>query len=894
MRPGRVRTAAPAAAGVFKRRAIALLGLLAVVAAGLVATGSVVAQAGETAGVTTAAYGNLRDDWDPNEPALSPSAVASASFGQIFSTKLKGAIYAQPLVYGGNVIVTTEDADAYAINATTGKIVWERSFGTPFKAATIGCSDLKPDLGSTSTPVIDPSTGILYMTTRLDEGGKRLSNAHWKLQAISTATGEEEPGYPVSITGTPSNTPGVPFNESYSQQRPGLLLLNGVVYIAFASDCDITPYRGIVVGVSTSKHEITTMWSDEAGVGTGEDSQAGIWQSGGGLVSDIPGRIILTTGNGISPQPAPSGKPPETLSESVLGLTVEPSGQLTPTQFFAPSDAPSLDENDEDLGSGGPIALPTEYFGTKAIPHLVVQVGKDGRIFLIDADDMGGYRQGPGESDAVLQTLGPFDGVWGHPAAYGGQGGWVYVLESAGGGYLRALSYGLGGKGEPALASAGTSSQSFGYTSGSPLVTSNGTAAGSAVVWVVYSSGPSGARGQLRAYAATPTAGNLPLLWSARIGSASKFSVPTAYEGRVYVGTRAGELIAFGPSSDAPVQAAPVELGSVPVGESQTQTLSVSATRDLSFTGPVTATGERSVSALESGVGAQAVSPKLRTAGPSKIPPPGTAAISSGVITVQQPRLGTAIAAGTTVHLRVTFRPNHAGPVLGTIAIRTSAGTRTVTLSGYGTKPGLELSAQPLSFGEIRTNAGGKAQSLTFSNSWDRPETLTGLRLPGAPYKISGLPRVGTILAPRQAITLSVLFDPSRAGDYRSSLEIATNHGSVVLPATGDAVTGAPRLAVSATHIDVGSVPVGQSKSVTFYVRDTGTVPLTISRAIAPIGEFTATVPLPEGIVIQSGLFAAVTVKFHPTARGPASGTYVLNGNDERGYVRVRFTGTGT
>lgn len=876
----------------FRRRAIALLGTLAAVAAGLVATGSVVAQAGET-GVTTAAYGNLRDGWDANEPALSPSAVASASFGELFSTKLKGSIYAQPLVYGGDVIVTTEEANAYAINAASGRIVWERSFGKPFKASTIGCSDLKPNIGSTSTPVIDPSTGIVYLTTRLQEG-RGIGNAHWKLQAISAATGEEEPGYPVSITGTPGNTPGVPFNESYSAQRPGLLLLNGVVYMAFASDCDITPYRGIVVGVSTATHAITTMWSDEAGVGTGEDSQAGIWQSGGGLVSDIPGRIILTTGNGVSPQPAASGKPPETLSESVVGLTVEPTGQLTPTQFFAPSDAPALDEDDEDLGSGGPIALPAEYFGTRAIPHLVVQVGKDGRIFLIDADDMGGYRQGPGESDAVLQTLGPFDGVWGHPAAYGGQGGWVYVLESAGGGYLRALSYGLNGGGEPALASAGTSSESFGYTSGSPLVTSDGTAAGSAVVWVVYTNGPTGSRGQLRAYAAMPTGGNLPLLGSWRIGSASKFSVPTAYEGRVYVGTRAGDLVAFGSSSDAPVQAAPVELGSVAVGASETRTLSVSATRDLRFTGPVTVSGERSVSALEAGAGAQTANPKLETAGPSKIPPPGTAAISTGVIGVQQPSLGTAIAAGATTRLRVTFRPDHAGPFVGVVSIRTSAGTRTVTLSGYGTKPGLELSAQPLAFGKVRTDAGGKAQSLTFSNSWDRPETLTGLRLPGAPYRVSGLPKVGAVLAPRQAITVSMLFDPSRAGYYRSSLGIATNHGSVVLPATGHAVRGAPRLAVSATHIDVGSVPVGQSKNVTFYVRDTGTVPLTITRAIAPIGEFTAAVPLPEGIVIESGLFAAVTVTFHPTARGPASGTYILNGNDDRGYVRVRFSGAGT
>ncbi len=865
---------------------VAALALVAVV------SGSFAAQAGATAAVTTAGYGNLRDNWDPDEPALSPTAVQSASFGELFATKLKGAIYAQPLVYGGDVIVTTEQANAYAVNAATGKVVWERSFGAPFKSSTIGCSDLKPDLGSTSTPVIDPNSGVIYMTTRLQEGGHGLSHAHWKLQAISAANGEEEPGYPVAIAGTPGNTPGVPFNESYSQQRPALLLLNGVVYIAFASDCDITPYRGIVVGVNTSTRELT-MWSDEAGVGTGEDSQAGIWQSGGGLVSDIPGRIILTTGNGVSPQPARASEPPATLSESVVGLTVEPGDQLKPTQFFAPSNAPELDENDEDLGSGGPAALPTEYFGTKSIPHLVVQVGKDGRIFLINADNMGGYRQGPQEGDAVLQTVGPFTGVWGHPAVYGGQGGWVFVLESAGGGDLQALSYGLTGKGEPALSAVATSAESFGYTSGSPLVTSSGTAAGSAIVWAETAKGPSGSGGLLRAYAATPVGGELPLLWSAKIGTASKFAVPTADEGRVYVGTRKGELIAFGTSSGAPLQAAPVELGSVPVGGDGEAALSLSANRTVTVTGPVTATGERSVSALEAAAEAHTVDPKLKTAGPANVPASGMTAISSGVISVQQPQLGSAITAGATLHLRVRFRPDHAGPVVGTIVIRTSAGPRAVTLTGYATKPGLLLSAQPLAFSQVRTHAGGKSLSLRFVNSWDRPETLTGYRLPSGPYTVSGLPGTGTVLAPLHAITISVRFDPRLAGSYRSVLKIATNHGSVSLPVSGTALTGSPRLVVSASRIDVGRVRVGQSRSVTLLVRDAGNVPLTITRAIAPLGAFSAPVPLPEGIVIDRGENAAVTVTFRPTTRGPASGTYILNGNDNRGYVRVTFTGTG-
>ena len=107
--------------------------------------------------VTTAAYSNLRTGWDASEPGLSPSVVQSASFGRLFDTKLSGAVYGQPLVVRGTVIVTTEDADAYGVNATTGAIEWQRSFGSPFKARTIGCGDLTPDLGSTSTPVVDPA-----------------------------------------------------------------------------------------------------------------------------------------------------------------------------------------------------------------------------------------------------------------------------------------------------------------------------------------------------------------------------------------------------------------------------------------------------------------------------------------------------------------------------------------------------------------------------------------------------------------------------------------------------------------------------------------------------------------------------------------------------------------
>lgn len=161
--------------------ALAALAMLAVVVPSALA-----------ANVTTAAYNNLRDGWDPSEAGLGPATVQSASFGKLFSAKLEGAIYAQPLAYEGRLILTTEKANAYALDPATGTVLWKRAFGKPFKAGTIGCSDLKPDLGSTSTPVIDSATGTVYLTTRL-QIGKGIAGSRWYLQALSAATGEERP-----------------------------------------------------------------------------------------------------------------------------------------------------------------------------------------------------------------------------------------------------------------------------------------------------------------------------------------------------------------------------------------------------------------------------------------------------------------------------------------------------------------------------------------------------------------------------------------------------------------------------------------------------------------------------------------------------------------------------
>jgi hypothetical protein len=441
---------------------------------------TVLALAGISAGgiaiadVGTIGRDTLRTGWDSNETALSPSSVSSANFGKLFSTAVDGQVYAQPLVVNGTVIAATENNAVYGLDSVTGATKWQRSLGPAWPASTVSCGDLTPNIGITSTPVFDAATNSVFLLAKTNDGATPQL-PHWYMHSLDQATGAERAGFPVLISGAPTNDPTRPFNAMTAMQRPGLLLMDGVVYAGFASHCDYTPFVGYVIGVSTSGRQ-TTMWATESG---NANAEGGIWQSGGGLVSDGPGRILFATGNGISPQAGPGNTPPSTLAESVVRLQVGSDGNLSPKDFFSPAANLKLDQNDVDLGSGAPIAIPDGY-GTPQHPHLLVQVGKDGHVYLLDRDNLGGMGQGPDGTDAVLDAAGPYNGVWGRPAFLGtSDGGYLYTVENRG--YLRAFKLVPSSTGEVRLASVGTSAGIFGYSSGVPAVTSSGTDASSAL-----------------------------------------------------------------------------------------------------------------------------------------------------------------------------------------------------------------------------------------------------------------------------------------------------------------------------------------------------------------------------------------------------------------------------
>ena len=212
---------------------------------------------------------------------------------------MNGSVYGQPLLDDGQILVNTENNYSYGLNPVTGAILWSRHYGTPALASQLGCADLAPNMGITSTPVVDQATDIEYLVDNEYVSGSSGPQAYYMHALNLDAHGAEEPGFPVEIKGTATNDPQETFNATYEIQRPGLLLLGGVVYAGFAGHCDFPPYQGYIAGVSEAG-KLTTLWSDETqSVVSGTTPQGGgIWQSGGGLVSDGPGTILITTGNG--------------------------------------------------------------------------------------------------------------------------------------------------------------------------------------------------------------------------------------------------------------------------------------------------------------------------------------------------------------------------------------------------------------------------------------------------------------------------------------------------------------------------------------------------------------------------------------------------------------------
>jgi hypothetical protein len=823
-----------------------------------------VAPAPAKADVLTAGGDGLRTGWYADQQGLGPSSVSAADFGQLFSTVVNGQVYAQPLVSQGTVFVATETNDIYGLDPANGSVKWTRNLGVPWKSADLNCGDLGPNVGITGTPVIDPATNTAYFFKKTYASGT-TGPAAWFVHAVDVATGVERSGFPVAITGNASNAPTTQFGATNQMQRPGLALMNGVVYAGFGGHCDVAPYQGWVVGVSTLG-AITTLWTTEDH--TAGQEGAGIWQSGGGLVNDKPGSLVLATGNGDTlAAPTPGSTPPATgWGESVIRLNVQPNGSLAVADFFTPYDALQLNGFDGDLGSGAPVALPPTSFGTPTIPRLLVEVGKEGYVYLLNADDMGGYKQGSGGGDAVVNRVGPDGGVWAKPTPWGGDGGYVYVPTASPGpaafgssGFMHAYKYGLDGTGKPTLSLAGSSADGFGFGSGSAVVTSDGTSSGSAVVWTLWTPNPNSTAGQLRAYDPVPVNGTLQLRRSFPVGAVTKFSVPSASGNRLYVGTRDGHVLGFGRPVNAVLTSSAVTFPNTTVGTTANATATFTAQQATTITSSAVAGAPFSIT------------------GPSTPPE------------------GTAIPAGGTVAYPLAFTPTAVGSTSGTLTLTTAQGIATAALSGTGQSPNPLLTVNPtaISFGGIATGT-SRSASVTLANAGAQPVTISSITPPATPFSATGLPAIGATIPSGGSVSVTLAFSPTAAGQFVSSLVVASNGGTVQVDLTGSA--GAPALLqVSPTTLTYPTTPANGASDLTFTVTNAGGTDLTITKSKPPAGgAFSAVTALPEGSRIAAGQSVIEKVRFIPPAAGSYTGMWELNGDGASTATTVQMSGTGT
>jgi hypothetical protein len=494
-----------------------------------------------------------RDGANTQEYALTTSSVDTSTFGKLFSCTVDGAVYAQPLwianltINGAThnvVLVATQHDSLYAFDADASPCVqlWKASLidgnhGGTTGETTVpsgvsgylvgqGTGDITPEVGATGTPVIDPSANTLYVVSKsMNSGG---TSFYQRLHAIDLTSGNEKFGGPANITssitfpGTGDGGSTVSFNAQQQNQRPGLALVNGVVYVAWASHEDTLPYYGWVVGFNASTLAVTNILNVSPNVQYG-----GIWMGGGAPSADGNNNIYLITGNAAFDVTNGSA-PNNDYGDSFLQL----SSGLTVSSFFTPSDQATDDADDHDFGAGGAAVVLNLASGT--LKHLVIGGGKDGTLYVLNGDNMGGL----GDSNA-RQYVNIGTGIFATGAFWNNN----YYIAGIGGplvSYSFNSSTNLFNTANPSQ-----SSTSYGFPGASPSVSSTGSSNG--IVWALDNGNyctphsPGCGPAVLHAYNATTLSSDL---WNSSLvpgdaaGNAVQFTVPTVANGKVYVGTR--------------------------------------------------------------------------------------------------------------------------------------------------------------------------------------------------------------------------------------------------------------------------------------------------------------------------------------------------------------------
>ena len=492
--------------------------------------------------VVTYHYDIGRTGLNPNEIILTPTNVTSSGFGLLRVLPVDGLVDGQPLFLANlniagqaqNVVfAVTEHDSVYAFNADSGAQIWKTSVlgANETTSDDHGCGQITPEIGITSTPVIDRSAGAHGTIFVVGMSKDQTGAYHQRLHALDVTTGAELPGSPTEISasypGTGANSSGgnVVFDPGQYAERAGLLLINQTIYLGWTSHCDAGAYTGWLMAYSESTLAQTAVLNL-----TPNGSEGSIWMAGSGLAADSSGNIYFLDANGtFDTTLTASGLPVSGDYGNGFMKVSTAGGTLSVADYFEPYN--TLDESnaDEDLGSGGALVLPDLQDASGNVHHLAVGAGKDSNIYIVNRDNMGKFNAQ--NNNAIYQEIsGAIDGVWSMPAYFNNT-----VYYGAVGDTLKAFPI------TNAMLAATPSVQStnnFPYPGTTPAVSANGTNNG--IVWDVENSSPA----VLHAY----NAATLQEIYNSnqaangrdQFGNGNKFITPMVVDGKVFVGTPSG------------------------------------------------------------------------------------------------------------------------------------------------------------------------------------------------------------------------------------------------------------------------------------------------------------------------------------------------------------------
>jgi hypothetical protein len=496
--------------------------------------------------VVTYHYDNARTGANLNETVLTPANVNAAKFGKIGFYSVDGKVDGQPVYLSQvsisgqgthNVLyVVSEHASVYAFDADRGSTLWHVSLlgsgETPSDAH--NCGQIAPEIGITSTPVIDRSRaphGTLY-TVAMSKNA--TGNYFQRIHALDITTGAELFGGPATVTaaypGTGDNSTGgsVVFDARQYAERAGLLLLNGTVYTTWTSHCDQRPYTGWIIG-----YDANTLGQTKVLNVTPNGSEGSIWMSGTAPAADSNGNIYFLDANGTFDTTLDANGFPSQHDFGNSFLKLSTSTNLSVADYFTMSGTVAESNTDEDLGSGGALVLPDLTDNGGQVHQLAVGAGKDRVIYVVDRNAMGKFN--PSADNIYQEIPGAFtDAVFSMPAYFNNT-----VYYGAVGNTIKAFPI---SNAKLAATASSKTGNVFPYPGATPSISANGTS--NAIVWAVENSSPA----VLHAYDATNLANEPYNSGQAsglrdQFGAGNKFITPIVVNGKVYVGTASGVAV---------------------------------------------------------------------------------------------------------------------------------------------------------------------------------------------------------------------------------------------------------------------------------------------------------------------------------------------------------------